>query len=171
VRPSRSLATGVAVWLLVVAVGSAVVWAVISRAGEGVVSSEAPVTPATEQPEQPEQPERPGETDDPTQSASTDPTAGPTGPSSAPPADGPPDPEPVRRTWVGVGGQVTVECQGSAASLASLIADSGFGFEIDDRGPDRVRVEFEGRGDNDDQRSRIESWCADGIPTFETDER
>ena len=149
VRPSRSLATGIAVWVLVVALGSALVWVVISRAGDGVVSSQAPITSATDEPE-------PGRTPKPSTSPGTTPS------DSAEPATS----DPVRRTWQGVGGQVTVSCQGSAASFVNAIPDSGFVFEIDDRGPDRVRVEFE-RDADDDQRSRIEVSCVDGTPRFE----
>lgn len=181
-RPTRSFATGAAVWLLVVAVGSALVWVVISRAGEGVVSSEAPVSTA---------PESPGRTSGSSASPLPTPSPSPTGrtppatdppepsPSSSPPPeepsedpsdppDDPPDQQPVRRTWQGQGGLVTVECRGSSASLVSAIPDSGFGVEVDDRGPDRVEVEFEGRGEID-ARSRIRSSCVGGAPTFETD--
>lgn len=63
---------------------------------------------------------------------------------------------------------MTVECRGAAASLVSAIPDSGFGVEIDKRGPDRVEVEFEGRGEND-ARSRIGSSCVGGAPRFATD--
>ncbi len=49
----------------------------------------------------------------------------------------------------------------------NAIPDSGFGFEIDDRGPDRVRVELERASDGD--RSRIEARCVDGIPVFEAE--
>ena len=66
-----------------------------------------------------------------------------------------------------MGGQVTVECRGSAASFVNAIPDSGFGLEIDERGPRRVRVEMEQRDDGD--RSRIEASCVDGTPVFEVD--
>ncbi|WP_299929588.1 hypothetical protein [uncultured Nocardioides sp.] len=148
VRPSRFLATGIAVWMLVVALGSALVWVVIARAGGGVVSSESPVTTTTDQPD-------PGRTRTPrtrpsTPSATTEPTTE----------------DPVRRTWQGPGGQVTIACRDAAASFVNAIPDSGFIFELDDRGPGRVRVEFE-RETDDDERSRIDASCVAGTPTFE----
>ncbi|MFC7360448.1 hypothetical protein [Nocardioides astragali] len=155
-RPTSSLAVGVAVWLLVVAVGSTLVWVVISRAGDGVVSSQPPA-PATGQPTPDASARSPRSESNPSTSSPS-----PSPSSSTPPAAGP-----ARRTWQGVGGQVTVECRGPAASLVNAIPDSGFGFEIDDRGPDRVRVELERASDGD--RSRIEARCVDGIPVFEAE--
>ena len=40
-------------------------------------------------------------------------------------------------------------------------------LEIDDRGPDRVRVEFEQAGDG--SRSRVEASCVDGLPVLDTE--
>lgn len=151
---------GVAVWSLVVALGSTLVWVVISRAGEGVVSSSG--TPAATFTDQPSSPVTSTE---PSGSPSTQPPASvSTNPS---PTSTPQTVTPVRRTWQGVGGQVTVECRGSAASFVNAIPNSGFGFEIDDRGPRRVRVELEHGGDGG--RSRIEASCLDDTPIFEVD--
>lgn len=59
---------------------------------------------------------------------------------------------------------MTVECRGAAASFVNALPDNGFHSEIDDRGPERVRVEFEAE---EDARSRIEATCVDGVPVFE----
>jgi len=45
-RVSRPILVAVAAWLVVVAVGSTLVWAVISRAGDGVVSADSPASSA-----------------------------------------------------------------------------------------------------------------------------
>ncbi|MBS45935.1 MAG: hypothetical protein CMH83_22735 [Nocardioides sp.] len=74
----------------------------------------------------------------------------------------------MRRTWTGSAGVVTVECRGAAASLvgAQPSAD-GYYVEVKDRGPGRVEVEFEGRGDEDGAETRVRAECVGGTPTFE----
>jgi hypothetical protein len=167
-RVSRPILIGVAAWLLVVVVGSTMVWAVISRAGEGVVSADPPTSsaqPTTEPTTDPSKhpTRRPTITDDPT---SASPSA--TG-SSAPP----PTAEPVRRTWQGLGGTVVVSCTGAAVSLVGAQPDSGFSVEVHDRGPNRVEVQFEGRDDDSggegEDETRVRATCTGGVPAFEID--
>jgi hypothetical protein len=166
-RVSRSVLVAVAAWVLVVALGSTLVWAVISRAGDGVVTADSPTSadPTTETTGPTQRPTtRPTITDDPT---SDDPTSEPppaTG-STAPPAAT----TAVRRSWQGLGGTVTVTCRGAAVSLDSAQPDSGFTIEVHERGPERVEVRFEGRGEEDDSKSRVRATCRAGVPVFEVD--
>jgi hypothetical protein len=159
VRASRFTVIFTATWLAVVVVCSTLVWAVISRAGEGVTSGETP--------ERSESTSSPRNTGTP----STAPTISPsTAPNSSPPSPGetPPTPTAVERTWSGVGGVVVVVCRGTAAELRAATPDDGFAVEVDDTGPDRVEVEFEGRGDSD-ARTRVRVECVEGEPSFEVD--
>ena len=163
-RMSRPILIGVSAWLLVVVVGSTMVWAVISRAGEGVVSAGPPSSsaqPTTDPSKHPTK--RPTITDDPT-SASPSATGSPAPPPAA---------EPVRRTWQGLGGTVVVSCTRAAVSLVGAQPDSGFSVEVHDRGPARVEVQFEGRDDDsgggDDDKTRVRATCAGGVPVFDID--
>jgi hypothetical protein len=163
-RVSRPILVAVAAWLVVVAVGSTLVWAVISRAGDGVVSADSPSSSA--------QP-----TDGPTELPTTRPTitGDPTG-SGSPSAsessttEPPPSADPVRRTWQGLGGTVAVVCRGAAVSLDSAQPDSGFTIEVHERGPQRVEVRFEGRDEESDEESRVRATCRAGVPAFEVDD-
>ena len=161
-----ALAWGTA-WLVVVVVATVLVWSVISRAGRGVVSATGPgVTSATSATSGPPAGSV-ASSAPPTRSTTprSSPTASPGGDDSPSPAT---DPEPQRRTWEGVAGRVDVVCTASAAGLAGVVAWTGYSVEVDDRGPDRVEVEFEG-SDSDD-RARIRATCADGVPVFEVDD-
>ena len=168
-----ALAWGV-VWLVVVVVATVLVWSVISRAGRGVVSASGPgVTSATSasspDPSSPSSPSGSSAGSSPSSSPtrSTPAPSSPTGTAdgSATPAPGP---EPQRRTWEGAAGRVDVVCTASAASLAGVVAWTGYGVEVEDRGPDRVEVEFE--GSDSDQRARVRATCAQGAPVFEIDD-
>lgn len=137
---TRTAVSAVAAWLVVVAVGSTLVWVVISRAGDGLTPSTGPaVAPPT------------------TQSATDRPSGGT--------SDGS---EPHRRTWQGAGGLVTVECDGSDISLVASSADTGFVVEPEKQGPDEVRVSFEGQGE-EGRETRLRAHCEDGTPVFEAD--
>ncbi len=141
--PRLTIAIGLAAWLFVVAAGAGLVWAVISRAGEGVSSS----TPSTQP------------TLDPPRDRGTE----------APPSGTPGDERGNRRTWQGPAGYVTAECAGSAISLVSLLPTDGYKYEVDDRGPGELRVEFETLDER--SRTRVEAACQDGVPVFEVDDR
>lgn len=166
-RVSRPVLAAVAAWVLVVAVGSTLVWAVISRAGDGVVSTDgpAPSSSGSEVGRSATVAGRPtisaGPTTGPTTAPTTAPTTGPTTPSSSPPG------EPVRRTWQGVGGTVTVLCTGGAAGLDSALPEGGFSVEVHDRGPERVEVRFEEQ--DGERRSRVRATCVAGTPRFDVD--
>lgn len=147
----RSAVAAVLAWLAVVAVGSTVVWAVISRAGDGIAPTADPGVVATASSPSGE----PSPTRSPTRSS---------GPSSSPPAG----PSAVRRTWQGAGGLVIADCRGSAISLVSSSADAGFRVEVKGRGPEELELDFEGQGD-EGRETEVRAHCESGIPVFEAD--
>lgn len=146
----RSAVAAVLAWLAVVAVGSTVVWAVISRAGDGIAPTADPGVVATSSSPSGE----PSPTRSPTRSS---------GPSS-PPAG----PSAVRRTWQGAGGLVIADCRGSAISLVSSSADAGFRVEVKGRGPEELELDFEGQGE-EGRETQVKARCESGIPVFEVD--
>lgn len=104
--------------------------------------------------------------------------AKPSAPKPAAPAPAPATPAPGRAapgraapaavpaTWNGAAGSVTVVCDGSAIALQAATPASGYAAEVDDSGPEEVRVDLEG----DDTRARVEAACAGGVPHFEVDQ-
>ena len=229
-RINRSYAMAAAAWLVLVVVGAVLVWAVISRAGQGVVSSPpgssigaaAPITaaPHHKRAEKPKsaKPKRhrpsgsasaapgggsPGSGPSKPRSSSTpksapqsqapppasgtspSPSSGPApnpGPKSSnnntnsppPSSSSPPPPKPssqpdsgVRRSWQGSAGSVTVECQGPKISLQGAQPNTGWSVDVDDRGPDKVRVDFE--RNNGEGRTRVMAECVGGTPRFDID--
>lgn len=89
-------------------------------------------------------------------------------PTSAPSSQGTgPSATVQRRTWSGAAGVVTAECRASAISLvgASASAD-GYVVEVNDRGPEKLEVHFEGRGGEDGNETEVRAECRGGIPTF-----
>jgi hypothetical protein len=223
-RINRSYALAASAWLVLVVVGAVLVWAVISRAGQNVVSqpgapigAASPITspPETKRSQGPDSkkppkkhpsrhasagpsggpsagPRDPGSPSSTSGTPSSGPTApaptagsapgpapgpGPTAgsgsspsPSSPPPASSPPPPKStqdsgVRRTWQGSAGAVTVECRGPSISLKGAQPNSGWSIEIERRGPEEVRVDFE----NDESRTRVQAECVGGTPRFEVD--
>jgi len=151
VNVPRSTLIYTAIWVGVVLVSSTLVWAVISRAGEGVTADEPPVrSPTTSVPRG---------TGTPATGPSVSPSTSPLDPSTL---------AAVERTWSGVGGVVVVVCRGPAAELGTARPDTGFAVEVDDTGPDRVEVEFEASGDGD-ARTRVRAEWVNGEPAFEVD--
>jgi hypothetical protein len=219
-RISRSYAVAGAAWLVLVVVGALLVWTVISRAGQGVVSqpaapidNAAPITaPApTKRAHRPKsakpRPHRPsgsasaspggkatsgppgpgspsstpnsGPTTPPSTGAGPGPAPapgpgpGPSSPPNNPPSSSPPQPSPshpqndgVTRSWQGSAGVVTVECNGSTISLKGAQPNSGWSIDVDERGPEEVRVDF----DNGERRTRVHSECVGGSPRFDVDQ-
>lgn len=151
---SRALVFGALSWVLVVALGSTLVWTVISRAGDGVVSATPPVVGATSSPGA--EPSSPGPEPS-SQSASAPSTQ----------SNSPTTPAPVRRTWQGLGGFVVAQCLGAQISLVSATADAGFATDATETGPERLQVEFEGREDESGSHSEVRAVCVDGVPQFE----
>jgi hypothetical protein len=56
-----------------------------------------------------------------------------------------------RRSVSVAGGTVVVEASGGAVSLVSAVPNPGYSVEVDEHGPDEVRVEFE----SDDSKSEV----------------
>ena len=216
-RINRTYALAATAWLVLVVVGAVLVWAVISRAGQGVVTQPgapigeaAPVTspPPSKSADRPKSPKpskkRPSASasaspggpstsgpsgprsssgtpnSGPTQPAPTSAGAGPgpgPGPSSPPnnppSSSAPPPPKPtqdsgVRRSWQGSAGVVTVECRGATISLKGAQPNSGWSIEINERGPEEVRIDFE--SNDGDRRTRVQSECVGGTPRFDVDQ-
>ena len=66
---------------------------------------------------------------------------------------------PTTETYEGIGGSITVRLSGNTLMLATAPTPSpGFTASVDDNGPDRVRVRFEG----DDRRTEIRVDLEDG---------
>jgi hypothetical protein len=151
----------VAAWLVVVLVGSTLVWAVISRAGKDVVAAQDPVVATT----------GPGPTRTTASSSppvsSHSPSSRPSHPSSAPGSSTPPAPTYEQRTWQGVGGQLVAQCDGSAISLQSAQPDIGYAFDVKNGGPEELEVEFEGREDESGSQSTVTARCEGGVPVFD----
>ena len=68
-----------------------------------------------------------------------------------------PAPDPITQTYSSAGGSITVRWDGAALSLLDVTPAAGFGSEVEDERPDRIRVRFEGDGD-----FRIEIRVVDG---------
>lgn len=182
---ARSLILGTLAWVLVVAVGSTLVWTVISRAGQEVVAPTEPMIVAGRTLERSASPSRsrsasPSESASPSPSqppstsvpASTPPAVPPAAPASSPSSSASdPDPDtaaPVaqRRTWQGEGGLVVAQCRGATMSLVAAQPDAGYAVDVGERGPETLEVEFDGRGDNSGKRTRVEARCMAGVPQF-----
>lgn len=159
--PTRA-ATWVLAWLLVVAVGSTLVWAVISRAGEQVVASSDPLG-ATSRPGTPKTSHPSTSHPSPTHSSPTHSATSP----SATGSSGAPAPE--QRTWQGVGGRVVAQCEGAAISLVSLLPDDGYAYDVKDNGPEQLEVEFEGREDESGSAAAVTGTCVEGVPVFQAE--
>ena len=148
----------VAVWAAVVVAVAALVWQVIDTAGRDAFSGgnvDDVVQQATAEPSDQTPSSTPGASASPTPSPS--PSGGGPLPTSAP--------RPQTRVWTGTGGSVVARCAGGAVSLRSAVPGDGYRYEVDDRGPDRLRVEFVGG----DQEVRVEAVCSGGVPRFEVD--
>lgn len=176
----------VTAWVAVVTVGSTLVWAVISRAGDVVPTAGSPAasqSSATSEPTVIHRSRRPAASPSKSSAppAGTPGTAGTTPPSSSSPlpssapasapsspGSGPTGGSPAtqRRTWQGSGGYVSVECQGPRISLVAAQADAGFRVEVGNRGPEEVEVTFVGQGD-EERQSEVHAHCGGGAPVFE----
>lgn len=158
-KARRDVALAVVAWVVVVAVCATLVWTVISRAGRGVAGG-GDALPAAEQ----SAPRASGSSTTPVPSSSRSPSGSPSRP------DSPSSPDvTARRSWQGPAGVVSAECRGAAARLTGATPTSGYGVEVDDTGPDRLRVEFES-GDGD-RRTRVEATCRAGVPVFTAEDK
>jgi hypothetical protein len=168
-------------WLAVVVLVAGVTWRVIDSAGRQVLTSGGPAplsssgaTPGAESsPSQPtgsrkhdSKSEGPAATKAPEPDGSPSPgAAGATQPTQQPSQQ---PPQTQVRSWQGAAGTVSAACTGATISLQSVTPSDGWGFEVDDRGPQRVRVEFTSRGE-DEHETRVEAECAGGEPRFQVE--
>lgn len=177
-------------WLMVVTVGSAMVWTVISRAGHDLVPTSSPAFRASAasapiesapaaggvpQPTSKAMIIRPKRPDPPLPStAASSPPAEPVAPSTPSPTTVPDDANddrgdesapPVRATWQGTGGLVIVECTGWEIRLLGAPADSGYRVDVLASGPRRVRVQFTAQT-QEPELTEVYSSCRYGRPRF-----
>ncbi|HWJ82965.1 MAG TPA: hypothetical protein VNS55_12075 [Nocardioides sp.] len=141
------LLVAIVAWVVVVAGASTLVWAVISRAGQQVVSSDPSVPTTTA-----------GSARHPATRSSHAPSRTPTPSTTAPTVE--------RRTWQGQGGLLVAECQAGAVSLVSTQPQVGFHAEVKKSGPEELEVEFDGREDDAGTNVTVTARCVDGVPTF-----
>lgn len=177
-------------WLMVVTVGSAMVWTVISRAGDDLLPTSSPAFRASTAAAPEESAPAAGGVPQPTSKATIirpkrpDPPLPSTG-ASSPPAEpvAPPTPStttdpddwdgdrddetspPVRATWEGTGGLVIVECRGWEIRLIGAPADSGYRVDVLARGPRRIRVQFTAQT-QEPELTEVYSSCRYGRPRF-----
>jgi hypothetical protein len=186
----------VALWLLVVGAASGVAWFAIDRAGRevltspvggrvpaGQVATSAPTRAATgPTPTSDDHGE-----DSPAPTATSSPSRAPVVPPSGsgdrlhppsrtttsttrpptPPPSSPPGPAAVDRSVRVQGGQVGVRCVGRTISLRYATPSDGWRVEVDDQGPEHVKVRFSATG-RDEQQSEIEAECEHSTPVFST---
>ena len=174
-------------WLAVVASVSTLVWVVISRAGDDLISSDQPLATTVEQTAAPPygtgtspspSPARtpsPSRSDD--ASASPAPTASSVSPASPSTSPTSPTQQPAtaateeRRTWQGQAGSIVALCAATGIRLVSAQPANGFRAEAQDGG-ETLEIEFEGREDRAGTDVKVVVRCAAGVPSFavETDD-
>jgi hypothetical protein len=175
-------------WLMVVTVGSAMVWTVISRAGDDLVPTSSPAfrASAAAAPEESAPPAggvpqptskamiiRPKRPDPPLPSTAASPPAEPVAPPTPSATKDPDDwdgdreetPPLVRATWQGTGGLVIVECRGWEIRLIGAPADSGYRVDVLASGPRRIRVQFTAQT-QEPELTEVYSSCRYGRPRF-----
>lgn len=179
-------------WLMVVTVGSAMVWTVISRAGDDLVPTSSPAfrasvaavpeesappaggvpqptsKPMIIRPKRPKRPDPPLPT-----TAASSPADEPGAPPASSPTKDPDDwdngdddstPR-VRATWEGTGGLVIVECRGWENRLIGAPADSGYRVDVLAGGPRRIRIQFTAQT-QEREITEVYSSCRYGRPRF-----
>ncbi len=75
-----------------------------------------------------------------------------------------PAPSPVVRTWTVQGGTVSVACTGQVISLLSASPADGWRVKIEDRGPERVKVEYVAG----EKETSVSGTCVAGVPQQST---
>ncbi|MEZ5095607.1 MAG: hypothetical protein R2731_05550 [Nocardioides sp.] len=188
-RSTRTVLVGALVWVSVVALGSTMVWTVISRAGRDLVVGQPNPVASTGAAQRtgdgfglPSSP--PPIVRRPTRSAG--PSEGPGASSSAtgPPGSQTPDSGPGsppssssspgggggggggtppavtdRQIWRGEGGTVEMKCTGTAISIVSSYAYPGFQKIIGADGPQQVEVKFVGQEDGEHHEDEMHAVC------------
>ena len=179
----RGWLLGALAWTLVVALGSTLVWVVISRAGDEVapqtgLSADAPDSSFPDggsvPPLAPRETLSATPTGEPTRPSGTGSSNVPS-PSGSPSSDGSssgaPDGSPaVRRTWSGAGGSVVAECSAPTIRLVAAQPEGGFAVDVGSRGPEEVEIKFEGRGE-EERESEVHAVCVGGVPRFSAESK
>jgi hypothetical protein len=165
-RP-RTVAAAAVLWCVVVAAVASLVWVVIDRAGEGVVptsQAEAPGTGSLPVPHHPRPSATPSGPSGGHHTVSGGPTTAPPGPTGSPSGIQPPT-VPVRReSWSGTAGHLVAQCRGPVGSLVSAYPNAGWGYAIESRGPNVVRVRYKRVGE--DRFVTVSAQCVNGTPGF-----
>lgn len=184
-------------WVVVVVAVSTVTWAVIDSAGRNVLAQDGgigdgppptsramtpgPGTPSTSETDVTRSPTGTGEppaTDTPSVAppppATSPSSVAPPLPSSSPPAPtAAPSAGGVTRTWQGTAGTVTVRCVGDRINLQSASPGDGWRVEVDEQGPEKVKVELTSGGQDDEVDERevhVEARCAGATPRFQVEQ-
>ena len=89
-----------------------------------------------------------------------------TSPKTSVPTTKPPTvtPTPVVRTWTTAGGVASVACTGPAISLLSASPQDGWRVKIEERGPDRVKLEFV----MGEREVKLTATCVGDVPSQTT---
>ena len=88
---------------------------------------------------------------------------------STPSATGSTGARPEEATWSGTPGSVTVVCRGERIRLIRAIpSPDGYAVEVEEDGPSRVRLHFEGREEHDGDEIELAAVCEDARPRFRT---
>ncbi len=80
-----------------------------------------------------------------------------------------PTPSGGSQSWNGTGGRVTVRCSGDSISLGTAVPDVGYRVEVKDKGPERLRLEFEASGSGEESETTVVAVCQDGSAQFRRD--
>ena len=106
---------------------------------------------------------------DPQPAAEAPAPAAPAAPAPAPAAPAAPAPAPAAAAptqWTGAAGSVVVQCNGDAISLQAATPANGYAVEVDEGGPEEVKVEFE----SEETDAEVEAICAGGTAQFHAEE-
>ncbi len=190
----RSWLMAAGLWVGIVAAVAVATWSVIDSAGGQVladpsydsgtsVPGAAPgelitALPPTKRSETRKDDARPRPTRQPAATPTSESTATPALPvpaATTPSRSSSSAPRSVTRTWQGGAGSVSVRCLGTRISLESASPGDGWRLEVEQRGPEEVKVQFE-RGETDGEDSggeeregELKARCRGGEPRFEAD--
>lgn len=172
-----------AAWVVAVAVATVLTWQIVGLADSQVGEAPIAVAPSlatslSGSPSTTTGPASPSTTGDPapTTAPSTDPTsqtsattsttASSTSPSTSSTSPTSPDESWSLRTITTAGGVVVVRYRTGETLLQAATPTPGFSVEVDDAGPDRVRVDFESESSD----FRVEARWGDGALVVDVDD-
>jgi len=79
------------------------------------------------------------------------------------------EPAPGSQSWSGTGGRVTASCTEDAISLGTAVPDVGYWVKVHERGPQRLRIDFESTDSDDRAEVQLVASCVGGRPEFRRD--